>query len=79
MTRLNIDYLKSPFEFLLNLTLKVMNSDEQFWEKIRKSVIIELLKKNVKWLLADLERVKGIEYLAMLVKSILPEEVVCLF
>ena len=25
-----------------------MNSDEQFWEKIRKSVIIELLKKNVR-------------------------------
>jgi len=26
-----------------------------------------------------LERVKGIEYLTMLVKSMLPEEVVCLF
>ena len=24
-----------------------MNSDEQFWEKISKSIIIELLKKNV--------------------------------
>jgi hypothetical protein len=35
------------FEFLLNLTLKVMNSDEQFKEKLDKSVIIELFKKNV--------------------------------
>jgi hypothetical protein len=26
-----------------------------------------------------LERVKGIEYLTMLVKSMLPDEVVCLF
>jgi hypothetical protein len=32
-----------------------------------------------KLLLAVLERVKGIEYLTMLVKSMLPEEVVCLF
>ena len=28
---------------------------------------------------AKMERVKGIEYLTMLVKSMLPEEVVCLF
>jgi hypothetical protein len=30
-------------------------------------------------MLADLERVKGIEDLTILVKSMLPEEVVCLF
>ena len=47
MTRLHIDYLKSSYEFLLNLTLKVMNSDEQFKENLSKSVIIKLLKKNV--------------------------------
>ena len=39
--------MKSSFEFLLNLTLFVMNSDEQFKEKISKSVIIELYKENV--------------------------------
>jgi hypothetical protein len=31
------------------------------------------------FLFADLERVKGIEYLTSIVKSMLPEEVVCLF
>jgi len=35
--------------------------------------------KKDKCLLADLERVKGIEYRTMLVKSMLPDEVVCLF
>ena len=39
--------MKSSFEFLLNLTLKVMNSDEQFKEKTDKSAIIEVNKKNV--------------------------------
>ena len=39
--------MKSPFEFLLNYLLKVMNNDEQFYEKISKSIIVELVKKNV--------------------------------
>ena len=39
--------MRPSFEFLLNLTPKVMNNDEQFKENLSKSVIIELLKKNV--------------------------------
>ena len=39
--------MKSSFEFLLNLTQKVMNNDEQFYENLSKSIIIELNKKNV--------------------------------
>ena len=39
--------MRSSFEFLLNCLLKVMNSDEQFYKKIGKSVIIELYNMNV--------------------------------
>ena len=39
--------MRPSFEFLLNLTPKVMNNDEQFKENLSISVIIELLKKNV--------------------------------
>ena len=36
--------IKSSFEFLLNLTIKVMNSDEQFQGMTDKSTIIKLYK-----------------------------------
>ena len=39
--------MRPSFDFLLNFTLKVMNSDEQFKENLGKLVIIEALKQNV--------------------------------
>ena len=42
--------MKYSFGFLLNCLLKVMNSDEQFYKKIGKSVIIELYNMNVTYI-----------------------------
>jgi hypothetical protein len=44
----------------------------------REYVLTLDLKKDLLFL-DDLERVMGIEYLTSIVKSMLPEEVVCLF
>ena len=40
--------MKSSFEFLLNLTPKVMNSDEQFSNNVDKKVLNQQVNEHVR-------------------------------